>query len=145
MKSFYEFLKESYVSFPLPEDLVFRYEKLDNGGEIIAKSKNIMIGYISYGITDDYAVKDSGNDKFSKLTYNNPHITNVGVHEQFQKQGLASKMYEKLFETLKKEGYDKVFSGRTRNSSYVNNIWEKYADGYEVIEEKKIYYKNLTK
>lgn len=140
IKNYYEFINESYVSFKLPEDLTLEYVSFDNGGEILAKSKTVILGIISYGVMD---TKDDDDDKYQELTFEQPIVTNVGVHEQYKKQGLASKLYEKLFDKLKSEGYTKVFSGITRNSTYINNIWEKYSDGYEIIEGKKIYFKNL--
>lgn len=151
--SYIVFRKEQIIpvvvneSFTLPDNI--KYEYIDNGkGNIIgieASYINRLIASISFGVmkeryTDGYSKDDL---EFNKLVYGYPFITNISVLEEYKKQGLATKLYEKAFEELRNQGYKKVFSGLTRNSMYVNNIWNRFADGYELIGNRKIYYKYL--
>jgi len=137
-----------YENFKMPDNI--KYEYIDNGkGIIIGIEVSIytkLIASISFGVMDK-RYTSSGYSKedlaFNKLVYSYPFIANISVVEDYQGQGLATKLYEKTFVELKKQGYTKVFSGLTRNSMYVNKIWSKFADGYKLIGDKKIYYKNL--
>ena len=86
----------------------------------------------------------SDSDKaFYRLVGDNPFIKNVTVLDQYQKQGIATKLYDNMFNWLKEKGFKKVFSGKTRNSQFVNNIWRKYKDGSTKINGHEIYFKNL--
>lgn len=58
-----------------------------------------------------------------------PNVGNISVDERFRNQGFAKILYKKLISELKKDGYKKLFAGLTRNSMYVNNIWDKLKDG----------------
>lgn len=134
-------------SFKLPNDI--KYEYIDNDKGVIigieVKYYNKLIASISFGVMDERYTPGYPKDdlEFNDLVYGHPFITNISVLEEYQEQGLATKLYEKAFEELRKQGCQKVFSGLTRNSMYVNNIWNRFADGYELIGDRQIYYKNL--
>lgn len=123
-------------------------ESLNNktvGIEVYFRRK--LIGSIDIGLLDDDWLNDYPDDEYYQLIGKNPFIHNVGVIDEFQNRGISTKLYTLLFDALRKDGYKKVYSGKTRNSIFVNNIWNKISDGFETINDdfviKKIYYKNL--
>jgi len=106
-----------------------------------------LIGSINIGLLDDDWLNDYPNDEYYQLIGKNPFIHNVTIIDEFQNRGIGTKLYTLLFDNLKKDGYKKVYSGKTRNSIFVDNLWNKFSDGFETINgdfgTKKIYYKNL--
>jgi len=110
---------------------------------------NRQLGIIGYGILDWKRIDitstglSKGDKEFYKLVGKDPFIRNVVVDEWFRKKGYATKLYEEMFNWLKKQGFKKVYSGRTRNSSAVDKIWNKYKSGSAMADGVKIYWKNL--
>ncbi len=112
------------------------------GIEVYFRTK--LIGSINIGLLDDDWLNDYPDDEYYQLIGKNPFIHNVAIIDEFQNRGISTKLYTLLFDNLKKDGYKKVYSGKTRNSIFVNNIWNKFSDGFETINGNiKIYYKNL--
>ena len=105
-----------------------------------------LIGSINIGLLDDDWLNDYPNDEYYQLIGKNPFIHNVTIIDEFQNRGIGTKLYTLLFDNLKKDGYKKVYSGKTRNYIFVDNLWNKFSDGFETINgdfgTKKIYYKN---
>ena len=123
-------------------------ESLNNktvGIEVYFRRK--LIGSIDIGLLDDDWLNDYQDNEYYQLIGKNPFIHNVAIIDEFQNRGISTKLYTLLFDVLRKDGYKKVYSGKTRNSIFVNNIWNKISDGFETINDdfgiKKIYYKNL--
>ena len=106
-----------------------------------------LIGSINIGLLDDDWLNDYPNDEYYQLIGKNPFIHNVTIIDEFQNRGIGTKLYTLLFDNLKKDGYKKVYSGKTRNSIFVDNLWNKFSDGFETINgdfgTKKIYYKKV--
>ena len=102
-----------------------------------------LIGSINIGLLDDDWLNDYPDDEYYQLIGKNPFIHNVTIIDEFQNRGIGTKLYTLLFDSLKKDGYKKVYSGKSRNSIFVNNIWNKFSDGFKRIDGIKIYYKNL--
>ena len=128
-------------------DLVQTMNNKTFGVEVYYNRK--LIGSINIGILDKEWLDDYSDNEYYQLIKENPFIHNVAVIDEFKNKGIATKLYELLFTYLKKDGYKIVYSGDTRNSSFVNNLWKKFGDGFETIKdntfggEKKIYYKKL--
>ncbi len=107
------------------------------------------LGHISYGLLawDRIDMTSTGLSKgdkeFYKLVGKDPFIRNVVVDEYFRKKGYGIKLYDEMFKWLKKKGFKKVYSGRTRNSSAVDSIWNKYKSGSTKADGVTIYWKNL--
>ena len=101
-----------------------------------------LIGSINIGLLDDDWLNDYPDDEYYQLIGKNPFIHNVTIIDEFQNRGISTKLYILLFDNLKND-YKKVYSGKTRNSIFVNNIWDKFSDGFETINGIKIYYRNL--
>lgn len=101
-----------------------------------------LIGSINIGLLDDDWLNDYPDDEYYQLIGKNPFIHNVTIIDEFQNRGISTKLYILLFDNLKND-YKKVYSGKTRNSVFVNNIWDKFSDGFETINGIKIYYRNL--
>lgn len=128
------------------EHTSYNYYKMDGKlSEIDLIYYNKSVGNISFGyIEKEYTGSESEEDKkFTKLVKNQVYVWNVSVFEQLQKKGIATDLYNKAILELKDSKYTRLYSGKTRNSTYVNNIWNKIADGYYEIGDVKIYYKNL--
>jgi hypothetical protein len=74
-------------------------------------------------------------------------LADVKAYIGFLDRGIATKLYMLLFDYLKSDGYKIVYSGKTRNSYYVDNLWSKFSDSFEILKDsfgtKKIYYKIL--
>lgn len=146
------YTRNGYKFTKVYNDGDFDYELVQNlsnktiGIEVYYNRK--IIGSIDIGLLDDEWLSDNNNEYY-RIINKNPFIHNVSIIDEFQNKGIATKLYELLFKYLKKDGYKIVYSGNTRNSIFVNNLWERFADGFEIIEddtfggEKKIYYKNL--
>ena len=117
--------------------------------ELTFRDNGVPVGGMNYGILDFDRIDMtspglSDSDKaFYRLVGDNPFIKNVTVLDQYQKQGIATKLYDNMFNWLKEKGFKKVFSGKTINSQFVNNIWRKYKDGSTKINGHEIYFKNL--
>ena len=126
-------------------DLVQSLNNKTVGIEVYFRRK--LIGSINIGLLDDDWLNDYPDDEYYQLIGKNPFIHNVTIIDEFQNRGISTKLYTLLFDSLKKDGYKKVYSGKTRNSIFVDNIWNKFSDGFETITgdfgTKKIYYKNL--
>lgn len=126
-------------------ELVQNLNKKTIGIEVYYRRK--LIGSIDIGLLDDDWLNDYPDNEYYQLIGKNPFIHNVEVIDEFQNRGISTKLYTLLFDALRKDGYKKVYSGKTRNSIFVNNIWNKFSDGFETINDgfgiKKIYYKNL--
>lgn len=126
-------------------DLVQTLDNKTEGIEVYFMRK--LIGIIEIGLLDDDLLNSYPNNEYYKIIGKNPFIHNVGVIDEFQNKGIATKLYTLLFEYLRSEGYKVVYSGKTRNSYYVNNLWSKFSDGFETLKDSfdtiKIYYKNL--
>jgi hypothetical protein len=101
-----------------------------------------LIGSINIGLLDDDWLNDYPDDEYYQLIGKNPFIHNVTIIDEFQNRGISTKLYILLFDNLKND-YKKVYSGKTRNSVFINNIWDKFSDGFETINGIKIYYRNL--
>lgn len=122
-------------------ELVHSLNNKTVGIEVYFRRK--LIGSINIGLLDDDWLNDYPDDEYYQLIGKNPFIHNVTIIDEFQNRGISTKLYTLLFDSLKKDGYKKVYSGKTRNSIFVNNIWNKFSDGFETINGIKIYYKNL--
>jgi hypothetical protein len=127
----------------------FKYENIrSDAGTFVGIEVSIygkLIGSISIGITRDKLCSgcSDSDEKFNKLTYNSPFIHNVAINSWYLRKGIATNLYNKLFLQLKVEGYNIVYSGITRNSNYINNIWNKIKDGEVDINNHQIFYKKL--
>ena len=110
---------------------------------------NRPLGHISYGLLDWDRIDitstglSKGDKEFYKLVGKDPFIRNVMVDEWWRKKGYSYQLYEEMFKWLKKKGFKKVYSGRTRNSMAVDKIWNKYKSGSKMADGVKIYWKNL--
>ncbi len=122
-------------------ELVHSLNNKTVGIEVYFRRK--LIGSINIGLLDDDWLNDYPDDEYYQHIGKNPFIHNVTIIDEFQNRGISTKLYTLLFDSLKKDGYKKVYSGKTRNSIFVNNIWNKFSDGFETINGIKIYYKNL--
>ena len=126
-------------------DLVQSLNNKTVGIEVDFRRK--LIGSIDIGLLDDELLNDYPDDEYYQLIGKNPFIHNVAIIDEFQNRGIATKLYTLLFDNLKKDGYKIVYSGKTRNSYYVDNLWSKFSDGFEILKDsfgtKKIYYKIL--
>lgn len=126
-------------------ELVQSFNNKTIGIEVYFRRK--LIGSINVGLLDDEWISDYPNNEYYQIISKNPFIHNVTIIDEFQNKGIATKLYNLLFDVLKNDGYKKVYSGKTRNSLFVNNLWSKFSDGFETINDdfgvKKIYYKNL--
>lgn len=158
VKNFNQFINENqtytrngYKYTNILRDDNFDYElvqSLNNetvGIEVYFRRK--IIGSINIGLLDDKWINDYKDDEYYQILGKAPFIHNVTINDEFQNKGIATKLYNLLFDVLKNDGYKKVYSGKTRNSIFVNNLWSKFSDGFETINDdlgiKKIYYKNL--
>jgi len=147
------YTRNGYKFTKIYNDGDFDYELVQNssneiiGIEVYYNRK--LIGSINIGLLDDEWLNDYSDNEYYKIINKNPFIHNVSIIDEFQNKGIATKLYELLFKYLKKDGYNIVYSGNTRNSMFVNNLWKRFGDGFETIKddtfggEKKIYYKNL--
>jgi GNAT superfamily N-acetyltransferase len=168
MKDLKQFIKTTLQEF-LNENNIYtrngyKFTKIYNDGdfdyELVQNSSNEIIGIevyynrkligsINIGLLDDEWLNDYSDNEYYKIINKNPFIHNVSIIDEFQNKGIATKLYELLFKYLKKDGYNIVYSGKTRNSMFVNNLWKRFGDGFEIIKDntfggkKKIYYKNL--
>ena len=126
-------------------DLVQTLDNKTEGIEVYFMRK--IIGSINIGLLGDDWLNSYPDNEYHKIIGNNPFIHNVGVIDEFQNRGIATKLYTLLFDYLRSDGYKVVYSGKTRNSYYVNNLWSKFSDGFEILKDsfdtKNIYYKNL--
>ncbi len=126
-------------------DLVQLLDNKTYGIEVYFRRK--LIGSINIGLLDDDWLDNYPDNKYYQIIGKNPFIHNVEVINEFQNRGIATKLYMLLFDYLKSDGYKIVYSGKTRNSYYVDNLWSKFSDGFEILKDsfgtKKIYYKIL--
>lgn len=126
-------------------DLVQSLKNKTVGIEVEFRSK--LIGSINIGLLDDDWLDNYPDNKYYQIISKNPFIQNVTIIDEFQNRGIATILYILLFDFLKNDGYKIVYSGKTRNSIFVDNIWNKFSDGFEVLNDsfgaKKIYYKIL--
>lgn len=147
------YTRNGYKFTKVYNDGDFDYELVQNssnktiGIEVYYKRK--LIGSINIGLLDDEWLNNYSDNDYYKIINKNPFIHNVSIIDEFQNKGIVTKLYELLFKYLKKDGYNIVYSGDTRNSMFVNNLWKRFGDGFETIKddtfggEKKIYYKIL--
>lgn len=145
------YIRNGYKYTNILMDGDFDYElvqSLNNktvGIEVYFRRK--IIGSIDIGLLDDNWLNKYKDNEYYQLLGKNPFIHNVSIKDEFQNKGIATKLYNLLFDALKNDEYKKVYSGKTRNSIFVDNLWGKFSDGFETINDdfgiKKIYYKNL--
>ena len=71
---------------------------------------------------------------FEKIRNGQPSVTNISVDEQYRNKGIAKLLYKKIIDELRKDDWKRLFAGLTRNSMFINNIWNKIKDGEIEIE-----------
>ena len=83
-----------------------------------------------------------------KITNGQPIVTNISVDEFHRNEGIAKLLYKELIELLKKDGWERLYSSTTRNSRFVDNLWNTIKTGDINVEYdgkiKKIDYIDLN-
>jgi ribosomal protein S18 acetylase RimI-like enzyme len=118
--------KSSYHKYEQNNDLEFKIVRgIDGklwGIDVYKLPYKTFVGTIEISYKSDIP-------SFEKQRDGQPNIDNISIDERFRNQGFAKILYKKLISELKKDGYKKLFAGLTRNSIYVNNIWNRLKDG----------------
>ena len=118
--------KSSYHKYENENDLEFKIVRGKDGKlwgiDLYTTPYKTLIGTIELSYRSEII-------SFEEQRDGQPNVGNISVDERFRNQGFAKILYKKLISELKKDGYKKLFAGLTRNSMYVNNIWNKLKDG----------------
>ncbi len=153
-----EFLNENkldgYHLEPYHKSSYHKYEIVDNLEFKIVRGKDgIIWGIDVYLLPIKHLVGTielsyrSEIESFEEQREGQPNITNISIDEGFRNQGFSKILYNKMINILKSDGYKRLYAGLTRNSQYVNNIWNRIKDGeIEINDEgniKHIEYINL--
>ena len=110
---------------------------------------NHLIGSLGVAIMKDKPSdgKSKIDNEYIKLVYGNYFIHSVMIEDNlsYRHKGIATLMYKETFNYLKNIGVKIIYSGHTRNSNHVNDIWNKFKDGEITLSNGDIiYYKKLT-
>jgi ribosomal protein S18 acetylase RimI-like enzyme len=118
--------KSSYHKYEIENDLEFKIVRGKDGKlwgiDVYTTPYKTLVGTIELSYRSEII-------SFEEQRDGQPNVGNISVDERFRNQGFAKILYGKLISELKKDGYKKLFAGLTRNSMYVNNIWNKLKDG----------------